>query len=302
MGLLEGKVAVITGGSRGLGLGIAQAFVREGARVMIGSRSAASVAEAVRSLSPDGTRAAGQACDVGKRDDVEALARRAIEVFGRIDIWVNNAGVSAPYGPTAHVQPEAFEKVVQTNILGTYYGSMVALRYFLAQKSGKLINLLGRGDKNPVPLQNAYASSKAWVRAFSKALAEEYKGMGVEILRFNPGLVQTELMSQVEAVQGYESKLKPLETVMQIWSNPPEVPAQRAVWLASAATDGRNGLEIQQLTMPEMLKGLAREGVRRVRGQPAYAGELNVGVHAPAISTPVPGLNDNGIHLPAARR
>ena len=89
-------------------------------------------------------------------------------MFGNIDIWVNNAGYGGIYGPTATIDPQDFERVMRTNIFGEYYGSWVALQHFLAQGTGgKLINLLGRGDTTPVAFQNAYASSKAWVRNFT---------------------------------------------------------------------------------------------------------------------------------------
>ena len=102
MNLLEGKVAVITGGTRGLGLGIAQACAREGARVVVSSRSADSVSPAVAQLRASGAQANGRTCDVGSLPGVEALARHALEAFGRFDIWVNNAGLSAPYHAGQH--------------------------------------------------------------------------------------------------------------------------------------------------------------------------------------------------------
>lgn len=281
MGLLEGKIAVITGGTRGLGLGIAGAYARAGATVVVASRSAGSVEAAVKQLRDSGAQASGCTCDVGSLRDVEALAAHAIDTFGRFDIWVNNAGLSAPYGPTSEVSIDNFVRVVQTNILGTYYGSIVALQQLLPKRSGKLINLLGRGDKEVVPLQNAYASSKAWVRQFTLALAKECKGSGVDVFAFNPGLVQTELMSQVEAVPGYEDRLQPLETVMRMWSNPVDVPARKAVWLASAASDGRNGLEARQLNTARIITGLLGEGMRRLLRRPAQPYALQVTTQRP---------------------
>jgi len=130
MGLLENKIAVITGGTRGLGLAIAQAFAREGAAVVVASRSAQSVTQAVESLRAEGAQASGLACDVAELAQVEALAAHAVNTLGRFDIWVNNAGITPAYGPTVHIQPQAFVQATQTNILGTYHGSVVALRHF----------------------------------------------------------------------------------------------------------------------------------------------------------------------------
>jgi NAD(P)-dependent dehydrogenase (short-subunit alcohol dehydrogenase family) len=274
--VLLDKVAVITGGSRGLGFAIARHYARAGAKVVIASRSARSVEAALKRLQADGAQVAGQACDVADMKQVEALAELAVRTFGRIDIWVNNAGISAPYGPTAHVPSLDFVNVVNTNIVGTYNGSMVALRTFLKQKSGKLINLLGRGDTGAVPLQNAYSSSKVWIRNFTRALSEEYKGRGVEIFGFNPGLVRTEMLSEVQAVSGYEKNLNPLRYVAMVWGNDADVPAQKALWLASSATDGRNGLMVTVLTPGVMLSRLLGLPFRKLFNRSTDLLELNV--------------------------
>lgn len=276
MGILTGKVAVITGGTRGLGLAIAQAYAREGAAVVLGSRSADTVEQAVQSLRQAGAQASGRSVDVAVLEQVQALASLAVSEYGRFDIWVNNAGLSAPYGPTAHIQPEAFLRVIQTNITGTYNGSVTALRYWLPGRPGKLINLLGRGDRQAVPFQNAYAASKAWVRAFTLALAKEYRDSPVGIFAFNPGLMETEMLDRVQAVAGYEGRLEPLRTVRRMWSQPPEIPARKAVWLASAATDGKTGLEVRTLGPGLLLAGLLREGARRLLGRPAAEVRLEV--------------------------
>jgi hypothetical protein len=157
--ILEGKVAVITGSTRGLGLAIARVYAREGAAVVLASRSATAVKQAVDGLTAEGAQAAGRPCDVGDLAQVEALATHAMEVFGRLDVWVNNAGISAPYGPTVHIPPDEVTYVIQTNILGVYYGSLVALRHFLSEGKGKLINVLGHGDRHPVPAKPGYATS-----------------------------------------------------------------------------------------------------------------------------------------------
>ncbi len=145
MGILAGKVAVITGSTRGLGLAIAQAYAAEGAAVVISSRSAEAVQRVVESLLSNGRQAAGLAVDVADLKQVQALADLALRSFGKIDIWVNNAGTTGAYGPTIALDPQVFAGVVQTNIMGTYHGSLTALQIFKKQGSGKLINMLGYG-------------------------------------------------------------------------------------------------------------------------------------------------------------
>ena len=283
MSSLDGKVAVITGSTRGFGLEIARAYSQAGAAVVIASRSSQAVESAIKTLSDEGKLVSGIACDVGNPTRVEALAKHAIENYGHFDIWVNNAGVSAPYGPSVDIRPEDFIRTLQTNIFGVYYGSMAAMRHFLPRKSGKLINILGRGDRQAVPMQNAYASSKTWVRNFTLALAKEYKDSGVGVYAFNPGLMDTDLMQKVEVIEGYQGRLKPLGTVMRLWANPPRVPAQRAVWLASSATDGRTGLEAHQLNTLSMLSGVLSEGLRRLTGRSEPPYQLDVHTIPPAL-------------------
>lgn len=271
---LQGKTAVITGSTRGLGLAIAEAYAQEGAAIVISSRTAPAVDATVKKLQAAGYRAAGLACDVADANQVKALADLAIQSFGGLDVWVNNAGVSGAYGPTLDIPPERFLRVVQTNILGTYYGSMTAMQHFVAQGRGKLINLLGRGDDKPVPMQSAYGSSKTWVRSFTLALAKEYQESGVGVYAFNPGLVDTDMLRQVDVVPGYESSVSRLGSVIRLWGNQPPVPAQKAVWLASTATDGKTGLEVHVLNRSAVVGGLVREGLRRVTRRPAEPIEL----------------------------
>jgi len=105
MNALDGKVAVITGGSRGLGLAIARAYAQEGAAVVIGSRSSASIEQATATIRTQGRQAGGLSCDVANFEQVQALAQYAIQQFGQLDIWVNNAGIGAPIGPPSIFHP-----------------------------------------------------------------------------------------------------------------------------------------------------------------------------------------------------
>lgn len=274
MGRLEGRVVVITGSTRGLGLASAKAFVREGARVVVSSRSPEAVDEVVSTLGPDLVE--GVVADVTRRRDHEALLAAALDRFGRLDVWVNNAGVSGAYGPTPALADEDFLRVLDTNVRGTYLGSAVATRYFLSRRSGMLVNVLGRGARRPVPNQNAYGSSKAWVRAFTVALAKETRGRGVQVLGFNPGLMLTELVQEVHAVKGFEHRLRPFVGVLRLWGEDPAVPAARLVDLASGAERPRSGKIVNVLTLRRMLAGVWRDVGRRLAREPAPAIELRV--------------------------
>jgi NAD(P)-dependent dehydrogenase (short-subunit alcohol dehydrogenase family) len=208
MGALDGKVAVVTGSTRGIGLAIAEAYAREGAKLVVSSRSQDAVDKAVNRLRDSGSKVAGLACDVSQPAQVLALANFAVQNFGRVDVWFNNAGLETAYGPTMSYSVDDFARVTQTNIMGVYYGSRAALQLFLPQRSGKLLNMVGKGYKGPTPYQNAYAASKAWVFSFTKSLAQEYADSGVGIFNFSPGLVITDMLTQVDVIEGHEHRLK----------------------------------------------------------------------------------------------
>ncbi len=296
MGMLENKVAVITGSSRGLGLAIARAYAQEGAAIVLSSRSAANLEQAASGLSASGAKVSAFACDVGDPIQIHALAEHALASFGRLDVWVNNAAQPGPYGPTVQIAPDRFIQVLRTNIFGTYYGSLEAVRHFLAQGSGKLINILGRGDSGPEAMQNAYTSTKAWVRSFTLALAKESAGSGVGVFAFNPGLMLTEFMTNIEVISGYEERLKPLEWVLRVWGNSPDKPARKAVWLASSATDGKTGLYVKTISPASMLAGLLRDRLRSLAGRPAPGVKLDVSTLPPDFVLP-----EFTAHLPQAQ-
>jgi len=251
---LAGRVAVITGSSRGLGFAMARLLGQNGATVVLASRSDADVAAAVDRLRAEGIAASGRRCDTAELADVEALRDEAL-THGTLDIWVNNAGASGVYGPTASTPVDDFTRVVRTNILGTFHGSRVSLPVFLAQGHGDLVNVYGHGDEGPVALQNAYASSKRWVRQFTETLRLEAKGSGVRVHGLNPGLVITDMLGRITAQPGYEKRLGGLQVVVGLWGQTPDVAARPLVGLVTS-----DAAEFRDLTK----KTLVTRGVRNV--------------------------------------
>ena len=276
MGVLDGKVALITGSTRGIGLAIAEAYAREGAELVISSRSQAAVDETVNRLRKAGSKAVGLACDVSQQDQVMALAHFAMQSFGKVDIWFNNAGLETAYGPTMGYSAEEFTRVVQTNIMGVYYGSRAALQLFTPQNSGKLFNMVGRGYKDPIPYQNAYAASKAWVFSFTKSLAQEYADSGIGIFNFSPGLVITDLLTRFDVIEGHEHRLKNFPAVVRVLGRTPDHPARKAVWAASSATDGKTGLLINSFSYRVILESVMMELARLVTRRPAETPEIHM--------------------------
>ena len=287
MNVLKGKVAVITGGSRGLGLAIAQAYAQNGAAVVIGSRSSTSIDAATAAIRAQGGQVDGMPCNVANLEQVQALAQYAIHQFGQLDIWVNNAGIGAPIGPTIHIPPHYLNEVIATNIAGACNGSWTAMQHFIGQGAGKLINISGRGEKTPVPNFNPYGASKSWIYSFTMALAKEYKESGVGIYLFQPGLVQSDMMGHMYFIEGYDEELmKVFRVIARLFSLPPALPASKAVWLASAATDGKTGLHVNLLGPGTMLKGVGRELLRIISRRPVPPLNSKITLIAPAIFIP----------------
>ncbi len=257
---LTGRVAVVTGSTRGLGFAMARLLGRHGATVVLSSRSEADVTASVDELRKRKLDAHGLAADVGDWGDVEALRDFAASI-GPLDIWVNNAGASGVFGPTATTPVEDFDRVIRTNIMGTFHGSRAALGVFVPRGHGDLVNVYGRGDKGPVPLQNAYASSKGWVRQFTETLQDEVKGSGARVHGFNPGLVKTDMLGRVTVQQGYERRVQALPGVVALWGQTPDAAARP---LLELVTTGRP--EYRDLDRGTMLKrGLTRTLTGRAR-------------------------------------
>jgi NAD(P)-dependent dehydrogenase (short-subunit alcohol dehydrogenase family) len=279
MKTLDGKVAVITGVSRGLGKAMATLFARQGAKVVLSARSQKDIEQNATDLLAEGLDAVAFPCDVSDPQQVEDLARFAILKYGGFDIWVNNAGIAGPYGATLDLTPDQFLSVLQTNLFGDYYGSVVAMRHFLPRKSGKLINLLGAGSKKPVPNQNAYGSTKTWIRVFTLALAAEYKDSGVGVYALQPGLMDTDLLTDVITFQPFEKRLRGfMPFLVRAGGRKPEVAARKALWLASSATDGKTGLEARVGSSISFMFGFMREGLRALLHLPVHPVEMNVKV------------------------
>jgi NAD(P)-dependent dehydrogenase (short-subunit alcohol dehydrogenase family) len=294
MNKLNGKVAVVTGASRGLGKAIAMLFAQEGAKVFLAARSQKDIEQIAADLRTEGLTAVTFVCDVSDPQQVEALAHFAINTFGHFDIWVNNAGVAGPYGATFDLSPEQFLSVLRTNMFGVYHGSRMAMRHFLPRKSGKLINILGAGSKKPAPNQNAYGSTKAWIRVFSLALAAETRGSGVGVFALQPGLMDTDLLTEVVTFKEHEKRLREfMPFLIRAAGKKPEVAARKALWLASSATDGRTGLDVSVGSRLTFMLGFLREGLRRLLRLPTRSVVINV-KSIPSAFEPLPdsALND----------
>jgi NAD(P)-dependent dehydrogenase (short-subunit alcohol dehydrogenase family) len=233
---------------------MARVLGQQGVTVVLASRSGVDVAAAVERLRGQGIAVSGRPCDTAELADVEALRDEALS-RGSLDIWVNNAGISGVFGPTASTPVDDFTRVVRTNILGTFHGSRVALPVFLGQGHGDLVNVYGQGDHGPVALQNAYASSKRWVRQFTETLRLETKGTGVRVHGMNPGLVVTDLLGHITSQRGYEHRLGALQVVVGLWGQTADDAARPLLDLVTS-----DAAEFRYLTKTTMVT----RGVRNV--------------------------------------
>ncbi len=200
MGLLDTKTAVITGGAQGLGLAMAQAFVAEGARVVIADLDGAAAEAAARSLDEAaGTRVAlGVACNVVSADDVEAALEAATTTFGSLDIVVNNAGITRD-ATMRTMSEEQFDQVVSVHLKGCWNGTRLAAARMREQKSGAIINISSLSGKVGMVGQTNYSAAKAGIIGLTKAAAKEMAHHGVRVNAIQPGLIRsamTEAMPQ----------------------------------------------------------------------------------------------------------
>jgi NADP-dependent 3-hydroxy acid dehydrogenase YdfG len=179
---LEGKVALVTGASRGIGAAIAHSLAAEGVRLALGSRSG-------DDLGLDG--AVARPCDVTRPDDLEALAAEAVERFGGIDILVANAGVGA-YGPFLDLPADQLEEMIDVNVKGTLYAVRATLPHLLESDAADIVTLASEAGRRGLPLEAVYCASKFAQVGFTRALDHELREQGVRCSNVCPGGVATD--------------------------------------------------------------------------------------------------------------
>jgi NAD(P)-dependent dehydrogenase (short-subunit alcohol dehydrogenase family) len=183
---LEGRVAMITGGTRGLGLAMARGFAQAGAEVVVISRKADACEEVAAALRAEGAKAVGCACHVGHWDKLEGLVEGVYRDFGRVDVLVNNAGLSPTYGTVTDVTEELFDKVVDVNLKGPFRLAALVGERMLAAGRGSIINISSTGAVRPTSDIVPYAAAKAGVNAMTVGLAHAF-GPTVRVNAIMPG-------------------------------------------------------------------------------------------------------------------
>ncbi len=250
MSWLHDRVALVTGGSRGIGKAIARALAEHGAKVAICSRDAEAVRKAADEISPGGGRVLGFRANVADKTEVRGLVRDIVTRWGQIHILVNNAGVNARI-PIDSDDDDGWIQVLTVNVLGTYHVTREALHHMPNHGSGRIINISSVLGRFGVPAYTAYCAAKHGIIGFTRALALEVVGRGITVNAICPGWVETEMAGLGMRETAEAMGISPEEFRKQAVAN---VPIQRmlepkeiadlALYLASDASAGMTGQTI----------------------------------------------------------
>lgn len=229
--LLDGKVALLTGGGSGINFGIARAFVAHGARVALVSRTQEKLEAAASELDPKGELAAGFSADVRDPEALSAAIAKTIERFGRIDILVNGAAGNF-LAPAAQLSPNGFKTVLDIDTIGTFNASRLCLEHLVAAR-GVVLNVSATQAWIPTPLQVHAGAAKAAVQKMTQDLALEWGPMGVRVVGIAPGPIDdTEGMKRLSTPELREKLMSKMP--LRRWGSAEEI-GQAAVFLCSPA-------------------------------------------------------------------
>jgi 3-oxoacyl-[acyl-carrier protein] reductase len=195
---LAGKVAIVTGGGRGIGLAIARLLAEDGASVVVSGRDAARLEAAVKELEALGVPALGIPADAAKREDVDRLLDATRERFGRIDVVVNNAGITRDQ-LLVRMKDDDWDQVLDTNLRGVFLMTRAASKVMMRQRSGRIINIASAAGVMGNPGQVNYSAAKAGVIGLTKAAARELAHWNILVNAVAPGLIETDMAAAIPA-------------------------------------------------------------------------------------------------------
>ena len=278
---LKNKIIVITGSTRGFGLAIAREALKAGATLAITGRSQEAVDRVLKEFnSPD--RTAGFVVDVREEAQVHGLASQVIQRFGRFDIWINNAGYSSAAGMLLDMNPREALDMFLSNDMGVMVGTQAAMAHFLPRKSGLLVNIYGNGSfLRPATPTALYGTTKAWLTSFTRSLAKENKGSGVQILGFSPGMMTTDMLTSPRVVgEQARQQLKNFGFVLRFLGRPAEEPARKLV--AMLASNRKEFVEYQVFKPWTPMLGLLRvawENITKTGKTPEFSLHIEDAYH-----------------------
>ncbi len=243
---------VITGSTRGIGYGLADAFLQRGCQVTISGRSQESVDAAVATLAAKHGASAvfGQACDVANIEQVQRLWDTAAAHFGAIDIWINNAGIAQDMQPLWDVPVQRVQAIIETNVVGAVFGSQIAVREMSKQGRGQLYNMEGSGSDGKVMAGlGIYQSSKAAIRSINKSLIAETKDLPIVVGSLSPGMVLTDML--LDPLEHDPTRQAEMRRIFNILADKVDTVAP---WLVDQILQNKKtGVSIQWLTKPKII-------------------------------------------------
>ena len=245
---VNGKTVMITGASRGIGASAAAVFAEAGANVVLVARSSDAIAELAASI---GGSALAVPCDVSDFASVEAAVAAAEAAFGRVDVLVNNAGMIEPVAHLAAIDPADWDRVIDVNLKGVFYGMRAVLPGMIARGGGSILNISSGAATSAIEGWSHYCTSKAGVLMLTRMGDKENRDAGVRVIGLSPGTVATDMQREIKA-----SGVNPVSQLDWSAHIPPEWPARTLLWMCGSEADAYLGQDIS----------LRDEGVRRAVG------------------------------------
>jgi len=233
---MNGKTVLIVGASRGIGAAAARVFAQAGANVALFARSEGSISDLANEI---GAKAIAVTGDVSKYDDVSRAVDKTVAAFGGLDVIINNAGVVEPVSHIADSNPRDWDRVIDINLKGVYYGMRSAIPVMVAAGQGTILTVSSGAAHSPIEAWSHYCASKAGAAMLTGCAHKEYGDAGIRAMGLSPGTVATQMQREIKA-----SGINPVSRLD--WSDhiPPEWPARALLWMCSPESDGFLGQEI----------------------------------------------------------
>lgn len=232
---LEGKVAIITGASRGIGRAIALQFAQAGARVVVSSRKLEGVQAVAAEIISAGGEALAVQAHVGQPGDIQAVVQKTMDAYGRLDITVNNAATNPHFGPLLTADEGQWDKILDTNAKGVFRLCKAVVPHMEAQGSGKIINMASIAGLRPSPGMGIYGISKAAIIMLTKTLAMELGPANIQVNAIAPGVIKTRFSQLLWQTPQFAEMIL-AQMPLGRFGEPPDV-AGLALYLASPASD-----------------------------------------------------------------
>jgi NAD(P)-dependent dehydrogenase (short-subunit alcohol dehydrogenase family) len=247
------KTVVVTGSTRGIGRGLAENFLKRGCKVCITGRSQDAVDKVVAELAAQfgADNITGKACEVSKGDDLQALWDHAKAAFGKVDVWINNAGMSPPHAKLWEYSDATLEHVIQTNLTSVMLSNRIVIGEMQKQGGGQVWNMEGFGSNGSTrPGMTAYGATKRAVHYINRSMAKEVEGTPVQVCVLSPGMVVTDLL-----VGDYDTNSEEWKRVRKIFNILADKVETVTPWLVDGilAAD-KNGSRVEWLTTGKVFK------------------------------------------------